>query len=198
MITAIRSPIEGPARSRRPLRRALALAIVEFLLLTSLLIFVPVLVGAHPGPAGAGYTVPLPPRPTVVRGYDDPPQRWQPGHRGVDLAAEPGAAVVATADGVVRFAGVVAGKPTVSVAHGDGLITTYEPVRAGVSRGARVRRGERIGTLEPGHPGCRAPACLHWGARRGTGHDAEYLNPLGLLGAVRVRLKPVGDPSAPG
>lgn len=154
-------------------------------------IVVPALVKASP--TGSGYSAPIAPRPTVVRGFDDPPQRWQPGHRGVDLAATPGAPVLAAAEGVVRFAGVVAGKPTVSISHDDGVITTYEPVRASVARGVRVLRGEHIGTLEPGHPGCVASACLHWGARRSSGRDAQYLDPLRLLGAVRVRLKPVGE-----
>jgi len=31
-----------------------------------------------------------------------------------------------------------------------------------------------LGTLAPGHRGCRA-ACLHWGVRRGRG---SYLDPL--------------------
>lgn len=157
-----------------------------------------------PGPATAappvsahGYRVPLPPRPRVVRAFADPEPRWHAGHRGVDLSAAPGVAVVAAGDGVVRFAGSVAGKPTVSIAHDDGIITTYEPVRAIVSRGTLVRRGTVIGFLETGHPGCDASACLHWGARRGAGRTASYLDPLGLLGAIRVRLKPVESATDP-
>ncbi|WP_406567069.1 M23 family metallopeptidase [Gordonia metallireducens] len=140
------------------------------------------------------YSAPLSPRPTVVTGFDAPEKRWQPGHRGVDLAAVPGVVVSAAGAGRVRFAGRVAGRPVVSVQHPDGLITTYEPVEATVDEGAHVYRGEPIGTLVAGHrhPGCPTPACLHWGARRGAGREAEYLNPLGLLGAVRVRLKPLG------
>ena len=76
----------------------------------------------------------------------------------------------------------------VSVAHAGGLRTTYEPVRPAVAAGDRVVAGEPLGTLAAGHPGCPAPACLHWGLRRG---DA-YLDPLALLGLGRVRLLPVG------
>ncbi|ASR03752.1 Peptidase family M23 [Gordonia rubripertincta] len=142
------------------------------------------------------YSTPLSPRPTVVTGFDAPEKRWQPGHRGVDFAAVAGVAVSAAGAGRVRFAGRVAGRPVVSVQHPDGLITTYEPVEATVDEGDHVSRGEPIGTLVAGHPGCPVPTCLHWGARRGVGREAEYLDPLGLLGAVRVRLKPLntGEP----
>ncbi|MFT4396300.1 murein hydrolase activator EnvC family protein [Gordonia lacunae] len=148
-----------------------------------------------PAPVDASegsYSAPLSPRPTVVTGYDEPAQRWQPGHRGVDLAAGPGQAVRAAGAGRVRFAGTVAGRPLVSVSHPDGVITTYEPVEASVAAGDHVSRGEIIGTVISGHPGCPVVVCLHWGARRGSGRGADYLDPLGLLGAVRVRLKPVG------
>lgn len=138
------------------------------------------------------YSAPLPARPMVVTGFDAPEKRWQPGHRGVDLAAGPGTSVLAAGAGRVRFAGMVAGKPVVSVQHPDGVITTYEPVEASVHRGEHVTRGQVIGAVTAGHPGCPVPVCLHWGARRGSGRDSDYLDPLGLLGAVRVRLKPLG------
>ena len=141
--------------------------------------------------ASRPYSAPLSPRPTVVTGFDAPEKRWQPGHRGVDFAAVPGVTVSAAGAGRVRFAGRVAGRPVVSVQHPDGVITTYEPVEATVDEGDHVSRGEPIGTRDAGHPGCPVLACLHWGARRGVGRDAESLNPLGLLGAVRVRLKPL-------
>jgi hypothetical protein len=58
-----------------------------------------------------------------------------------------------------------------------------------------VSRGAVLGTLEPGHPGCPATTCLHWGVRRG---DADYLDPLVLVGAGRVRLLPdPGDGERP-
>ncbi|MDY6808908.1 MAG: M23 family metallopeptidase [Actinomycetota bacterium] len=136
------------------------------------------------------FVAPLTPA-AVVRGYDPPAQRWLPGHRGVDLSAAPGVAVRAAGDGRVRFAGEVAGRPVVSIRHTDDMITTYEPVRASVREGQSVRRGTVIGVVVAGHPGCPVAACLHWGARRGSGHAAVYLNPMALLGVVRVRLKPV-------
>lgn len=123
----------------------------------------------------------------VLRPFDPPPQRWAPGHRGVDLELGEGAVVVAAADGTVVFAGPLAGRPVVSVAHADGLRTTYEPVSAAVRRGDRVSRGAVLGTLAgPAHcPG----GCLHWGALRGRD---VYVDPLLLLGRPRVRLFPQG------
>ncbi|WP_084484671.1 M23 family metallopeptidase [Nocardia anaemiae] len=139
------------------------------------------------------FSWPLQPQPAVVRQFDKPAQDWLPGHRGVDLAGAPGQAVFAAGDGIVVFAGTVAGKPVVSIDHPGGLRTTYEPVQAEVSVGLRVARGTRIGNLAAGHEGCAAAACLHWGARRdASGHSRrEYIDPLGLLHPTPLRLKPV-------
>jgi len=137
-----------------------------------------------------GYGWPLLPRPAVVRGFDPPAQRWLAGHRGVDLAGS--GVVLAAGAGTVRFAGAVGDKTVVSILHADGIVTTYEPVEPSVTAGAVVARGSPIGTLLPGHPGCAA-TCLHWGARRGAGKAATYLDPRALVGAVRVRLLPMGD-----
>nr|WP_307836864.1 M23 family metallopeptidase [Plantactinospora mayteni] len=140
-------------------------------------------------PVPGRFRWPLDGVPRVVRRFDPPPQPWAAGHRGVDLAAPPGATVRAAGPGVVFFAGMVAGRPLVSVAHANGLRTTYEPVRPGLAAGDAVRAGDPLGVLLSGHPGCAAAgsACLHWGLRRGD----EYLDPLLLLGLGRVRLLPV-------
>jgi murein DD-endopeptidase MepM/ murein hydrolase activator NlpD len=144
-------------------------------------------VPAGPGVAPAGrFRWPLDGAPQPVRRFDPPPQPWSAGHRGVDLAAAPGAVVRAAGAGTVYFAGLVAGRPVISVAHPGGLRTTYEPVRPAVTAGAAVAAGDPLGALLAGHPGCPAAACLHWGLRRGD----EYLDPLALLGLGRVRLLP--------
>lgn len=135
------------------------------------------------------------PTPTVVNGFAPPPERWLPGHRGVDLAAPAGALVRAAGHGVINFAGMVGGKHVVSIRHPDGLLTTYEPVTATVTTGQPVSRGGSIGMLLAGHAGCTSP-CLHWGARRGAGASAVYFDPLALLGQVQVRLKPVNTQAA--
>jgi hypothetical protein len=46
--------------------------------------------------------------------------------------------------------------------------------------------GQVIGTLQAGHAGCPAPACLHWGLKRGE----TYLDPMLLLHHGPVRLLP--------
>jgi murein DD-endopeptidase MepM/ murein hydrolase activator NlpD len=135
----------------------------------------------------ARYGWPLRPVPRVAERFRAPSQRWTAGHRGADLVGTPGQEVLAARDGVVAFAGPLAGRGVVSVLHADGLRTTYEPVAASVAVGDVVARGAVLGALEPGHAGCPAPACLHWGVRRG---EADYLDPLVLVGPGRVRLLP--------
>lgn len=121
----------------------------------------------------------------VLRPADIPERNWHRGHRGVDLALAAGEEVLAAEDGTVVFAGVVAGVPSVSVEHADGVRTSYLPVHARVAEGERVTAGQVIGTLAApvsGHDG------LHWGAR--TGPDL-YINPLSLLESPTIRLKPL-------
>jgi len=124
----------------------------------------------------------------VTRRADIPEKNWLPGHRGVDLAARTGQTIVSAEDGVVAFTGVVAGVPVVSVDHAGGIRTTYQPVHATVKVGDRVTEGDPIGRMAPpvgDHAG------LHWGAL--TGKDS-YINPLSLLDAPPIRLKPVDAP----
>ncbi|HTF07084.1 MAG TPA: M23 family metallopeptidase [Asanoa sp.] len=135
---------------------------------------------------GSPFQPPVEPPLRVTRRFDAPPRPWLPGHRGVDLASVPGATVWAAGPGEVVFAGPVAGRSVVSIQHAGGLRTTYEPLIPVVRRGDQVAAGDPLGTLEAGHSGCPAAACLHWGLRR----DAEYLDPLLLLG-FRVRLLPL-------
>lgn len=152
-----------------------------------------VLLVAGPAPAGAGgdYTWPLDPRPSVARPFANPEKRWQPGHRGADLAASPEQTVYAAGAGRVHHVGRVDDRIVVSVMHPNGLITTYEPIDVPAVRiGDEVARGSPLGTVAAGHEGCPASACLHWGLRRGAGHAAEYFDPLLLVGAAPVRLLP--------
>lgn len=134
---------------------------------------------------------PLRPRPAVMRIFDAPSPNWNRGHRGVDLAGAPGQPVYAAAAGTVVFAGELAGRPLVSIAHPGGLRTSYEPVRPSVRVGQVVAEGAVIGVLEPGHDGCPAAACLHWGAMWGPAARADYVDPLGLLASTPIRLKPL-------
>jgi murein DD-endopeptidase MepM/ murein hydrolase activator NlpD len=135
---------------------------------------------------------PLRPRPAVMRVFDAPSPNWNRGHRGVDLAGVPGQPVYAAAAGTVVFAGELAGRTLVSIAHPGGLRTSYEPVRPSVRVGQLVDAGAVIGELAAGHDGCAAAACLHWGAMWGAASRADYVDPLGLLASTPIRLKPLG------
>lgn len=143
-----------------------------------------------PAASGGRLSWPLAPAPpTVTRYFDAPETPYGPGHRGVDLKASPGQQVLAADLGVVVFAGLVAGTSVVSIDHDGGLRTTYEPVTPAVSAGEQVYRGQVLGTVLPGHPGCPAPACLHWGVRHEP--DDLYVDPLALVMATTgYRLKP--------
>src|SRR3954468_13424901 len=142
----------------------------------ALVVLTAALVALSPVPAAAGsatppatlWTAPLAAEPVVTRPFEPPPGPYAAGHRGVDLGGVPGAPVLAAGDGVVAFAGMVAGRPVVSIDHAGGLRTTYEPVHPSVGAGQAVARGSPVGTLAAGHAGCPSPACLHWGLRRGA------------------------------
>lgn len=140
-----------------------------------------------------GWAWPLTGRHVLARAFLAPPHAYGPGHRGVDLRADAGDAtatesveVLAPGDGVIAFAGDVANRPLVTIDHGDGLVSTLEPVRSLVEVGQRVRRGMPIGTLAAG--GHARPGSLHLGARL----LGEYVNPLRFLGGMaRARLLPL-------
>jgi murein DD-endopeptidase MepM/ murein hydrolase activator NlpD len=146
--------------------------------------------GRTAGDGVVSWSWPLRPRPVVVRGFWIGAYRWSPGHRGVDLAAAPGAPVLAPADGTVRYAGELAGRPLVSLDHGHGVLSSFEPVGPSVRPGEPVRRGQVIGHLEAGHSHCAPGSCLHWGVREG----GQYVDPLTLPGIWRgqVILLPLG------
>lgn len=107
--------------------------------------------------------------------FDRPASPWAAGHRGVDLRAGRGTAVRSPAAGVVAFVGVVVDRPVVTVDHGAGRVSSFEPARAGVVVGEAVSRGQEIARVAVG--GHCSGACLHWGVRV----EGEYIDPLSLL-----------------
>jgi murein DD-endopeptidase MepM/ murein hydrolase activator NlpD len=160
-----------------------------FLLVLAALVCSPLPASGTPTPPSSmstRYDWPLAPPHPVVRRFQPPSTPYGPGHRGVDLGTEPETPVLAAADGVVAFAGPLVGRGVVSIDHDGGVRTSYEPLTVLVVTGQRVIRGTVIGLSVPGHEGCAAATCLHWGARRGM----EYVDPLGLLSTGRVRLLP--------
>ena len=119
----------------------------------------------------------------VVRGFTAPAHTYAAGHRGLDLRAAPGQAVVAPAAGTIAFAGRVAGRAVVTVVTGD-VRMSFEPVATSLPVGTAGSAGQRLGTVtaDPGHcPG----TCLHLGVRR----DGTYLDPLPRF--RRIRLLPL-------
>ncbi|WP_309070311.1 peptidoglycan DD-metalloendopeptidase family protein [Arthrobacter sp.] len=110
----------------------------------------------------------------VLRHFDRPPERWMAGHRGVDLGAADGV-VLSPADGVVVFTGTVVNRPVLTIDHGDGFLSSFEPVTASVVKGASVQRGQVVGSISS-EPHCPDP-CVHWGVRE----NGEYINPLPLV-----------------
>jgi murein DD-endopeptidase MepM/ murein hydrolase activator NlpD len=131
---------------------------------------------ASGGAAASDYQPPLPGELVVLRPFDPPATRYGPGHLGVDLRAAAGETVRAAGAGTVTFAGPVAGRGVVVIAHPDGVSTEYEPVWPRVRVGSVVRAGEPVAVLRGHHRGCPG-VCLHWGARRA----GDYFDPLRLL-----------------
>src|SRR2546430_1492293 len=133
------------------------------------------------------YRPPLAGLLSVLHRFEQPTTPYAAGHRGVDLAAASGQTVLAARGGRVQFAGPVAGRGVVVIAHSDGIRTEYEPVSALVHAGDTVESGQVIGRILGTHDKCRPASCLHWGARRGD----LYINPMLLLNPLGpVRLLP--------
>ncbi len=83
-------------------------------------------------------------------------------HTGVDIASPRGTSILASADGVVTFAGKMAGYGRVIViTHGFGFKTFYgHNQRNKVKKGQRVKRGQEIGTV--GSSGYSTGSHLHY------------------------------------
>ena len=143
--------------------------------------------GDATGPAFA--RPPLEPAVLVTR-FTAPPERWSAGHRGVDLRAAPGTPVLAPADGVVAYSGVVVDRGVVTVLHPSGLLTSFEPVTGAPPLGTEVEAGDVLATVAEGASHCPPPDhCLHWGVRDGE----TYVDPLlRLPGGGPVVLLPLG------
>ena len=115
----------------------------------------------------------------IVDRFRPPASPYAAGNRGVDEITAPDAPVVASADGVVVFAGPVGGALHVTVRHPDGLRTSYSYLAAVlVVKGQRVVQGQPIGV---------SAGPVHFGVRD---TDGTYLDPealwAGRLGAHLV------------
>jgi len=173
-------------RSRRPvLATALVLAVLTVLLaavLTATLVSRAVAAGAD----GVSYVPPV--DAPVTDPFDLPFGPFGPGNRGLGYVTVPGTPVRASADGTVTFAGPVAGALYVTVAHADGVRTSYSYLaRIDVVLGQVVRQGQQLGTTTDR---------FHLGARIGD----TYIDPATLFAgaSATVALLPLdGAPVAP-
>ncbi len=121
----------------------------------------------------------------VVDDFRAPPEPWSAGNRGIDYATAPGASVAASAGGQVTFAGPVGGQLHVTIAHPDGLRTTYAFLATiSVTAGDVVPAGGVVGT---------SAGRFHFGVRDAQGN---YLDPSDLLAVGVARLVPGGDDGA--
>lgn len=137
----------------------------------------PLLIAAVLAVVGVGeWAWPVDPPRAVLRAFVLPPEPWRPGHRGIDIAAPQGL-VLAPADGTVSFVGWVVDRGVLAIDHGDGVVSSFEPVEAAVEAGASVAAGQPVARVAGVH--C-ARTCVHVGLRV----DGEYRNPLLLLGGL--------------
>ena len=133
-------------------------------------------------PAWAEWVWPL--RGEVITHYCNGTDPYASGqHRGIDIAGEVGATVVAAAGGEVRFAGTAGSSGlTVSVRTADGRFDTsyLHLASTTVREGDRLGAGDRIGTV--GTSGTRSAAAphLHFGVRD-AGSRHAYHDPLSFL-----------------
>jgi len=133
------------------------------------------LAGSTPVPADRSWRWPA--SPVEVREpFAAPAHAYAAGHRGVDLSAT--GVVTAPAAGAIAFAGVVVDRPLVTIDHGDGLVSTLEPVETDLAVGDVVAAGYAVGVVATG--GHAAAGTIHFGVRL----HGEYINPMLLLGGV--------------
>jgi murein DD-endopeptidase MepM/ murein hydrolase activator NlpD len=135
-------------------------------------------------PPPAEWQWPVSHEPAVVRDFEAPESQWGPGHRGLDLRAPAGTAVIAPVSGSVHFSGDVVDRGVVTIRTSTGQLVSMVPVVMDVEVGSRVRAGHHIGRVAAGHcPG----GCLHVGLRV----EGAYRSPARELGILRrARLLP--------
>ena len=123
----------------------------------------------------------------ISRHFEAPSSAYGPGHRGIDFVVAKGTLVRAAAAGTVKFAGKVAGRRAVTVAHTGGLETTYSVLsEIRVSKGEEVTRGRFLGVSGSAHSGHTSG--LHFGVKLNGAYvdPALFLGPLDLSAALHL------------
>ena len=130
------------------------------------------------------WRVPLAPPAQLINQYRQPSSDYSAGHRGVDYQVSLDESVFAPADGLVWFVGRVVNRNIVSLKHGTGILTEFEPVCSTLTVGESVAIGEVIGLVcDAGssyRQHCDAARCIHFSMRS----DGHYLSPLALIGGL--------------
>ncbi len=105
--------------------------------------------------------------------------RWGTMHYGTDMAAKHGSAILATADGVINFAGWEKGYgKLIKIKHDFGYETRYAHLsKISVSVGQKISQGDRIGKM--GNTGRSTGTHLHYEIRR----NGKPINPMKYIRA---------------
>lgn len=133
------------------------------------------------GDGGAsGFMWPCPASHTISSGYGPrsrPTAGASTNHKGIDIAASSGSAIVAAAGGRVTTATYSSSAGNyVVVSHGNGISTVYMHCSAlYVSVGDKVSKGQTIAAV--GSTGYSTGSHLHFGVIK----NGSYVNPLGYV-----------------
>ena len=126
------------------------------------------------------FTWPCPASSRITSSFGDresPTEGASSNHKGVDIGASTGSAVLAAADGTVVIATYSASAGNyVMINHGGGVYTVYMHMSSiAVSVGQEVSRGETVGAV--GSTGYSTGPHLHFGLRI----NGTYVNPLSYV-----------------
>ena len=126
------------------------------------------------------FTWPCPSSSRITSKFGDresPTEGASTNHKGVDIGAASGSAVVAAASGTVVIATYSASAGNyVMLSHGGGVYTVYMHMSSiAVSQGAEVSAGQKIGAV--GSTGYSTGPHLHFGIRI----NGSYVNPMSYV-----------------
>ncbi len=122
----------------------------------------------------------------VLQPFVAPEMPWSAAHRGIDIQATTDE-VIAPADGEVVFVGQVVDRPVLTLRHGNGLLSSFEPIESELKVGSTISQGDLVGTISTDTAHCET-RCMHWGVRVPDGwHIGStvrdlYIDPGFLLG----------------
>jgi murein DD-endopeptidase MepM/ murein hydrolase activator NlpD len=134
----------------------------------------------------------------IVEPFVMPSCPYCPGNRAIDFAATADGVVRAPVDGLVHFAGSVAGRVYLTLRAGNHLVSVggIGELATGLTRGRAIRQGQTVGSV--GGSDDSVSLSVRWVIDPG-----EYLDPTPWLGRLvasgpRSRLVPLdGTPRRP-